>query len=375
VEFKNELTGLLRQKSFDALIHLSSIRVINGQASFLNQHEVKVRPLNAPDIIIQAKRIVISTGTVPFIPVIPGLEQSARIYTSTSLLNEKVLPEKLVIIGGGFISLEFASMYTQYGAKVTILDLSPVFLPQEDADMAREVKKVLIQKGVEIINGAVVKEIKSGLETDQIFFEVEGQAFSLEANAILIATGRKAYTDDLNLSAARVFIDKKGFVAVNEFLQTNISHIWAMGDINGGPQFTYISLDDFRIMKDQLQGTPERKVTDRENVAFCVFVTPPFAHVGLREKEAIAKGLPIKIVKIPAGRMPRAQILQQTDGVLKAIIHEKTDQILGFTLFCAESQEMINTVRLAMNAGYTYSRLKDEIFTHPSMTEAFNYFD
>jgi pyruvate/2-oxoglutarate dehydrogenase complex dihydrolipoamide dehydrogenase (E3) component len=208
-----------------------------------------------------------------------------------------------------------------------------------------------------------------------VVFEQAGRQQSVQANAILVATGRKAYTDGLNLAAAGVVTDTKGFIPVNERLQTNQPHIWAIGDINGGPQFTYISLDDYRIIRDQLHGKGERKRTDRQNVPFCVFISPPLAHVGLREKEAIARGVPVKIFKIPPGIIPRTRILGETQGIIKAIIHRDSDQILGFTLLCVEAQEMINTVRMAMNAGMTFNQLKDQIYTHPSMTEAFNYFD
>ena len=375
VAAKDALTGFLRGKNYDALAGLASVRVVTGKASFLDANRVQVSRPDAPDVLIQARRICINTGTVPVIPGIPGLERSSRLYSSTTLMDEKVLPPTLVIIGGGFISLEYASMYAQYGARVTMLESAPAFLPREDQDVVAEVEKVLAQKGIELLTGAAVTRIEPGGETDRVVFERAGRQASVGAHAILAATGRQAYTEGLNLAAAGVLTDAKGFIPVNERLQTNQPHIWAVGDINGGPQFTYISLDDYRIIRDQWHGTGERQRTDRQNVPFCVFISPPFAHVGLREKEAVAAGLPVRIAKIPPGVVPRTRILGETQGMLKAIIHRETDQILGFTLFCAEAQEMINTVRMAMNAGMTFTQLKDQIYTHPSMTEAFNYFD
>ncbi len=375
IQYKDELTALLRKKNYDALDSLSSVQVLTGKASFLNAHEVKVSRPGSPDALIRSERICINTGTVPVVPAIPGIGQSERVYSSTTLMDEKVLPENLVIVGGGFISLEYASMYAGYGAKVTILESLPALLPREDQDIATEVTKVLAQKGIEILTGVTVRGIEPGREADMLLFERGAERHHLEADAILIATGRKAYTEGLDLKAAGIATDARGFIPVNEWLQTSQPHIWAVGDINGGPQFTYISLDDYRIVKDQLSGKGQRKTTDRENVPFCVFLSPPLAHVGLREKEAIANGLPVTIAKIPAAVVPRTRILGQTEGVLKAIIHAQTDQILGFTALCAEAQELINTVRLAMNAGMTFTELKDQIYTHPSMTEAFNYFD
>jgi probable pyridine nucleotide-disulfide oxidoreductase len=176
----------------------------------------------------------------------------------------------------------------------------------------------------------------------------------------------------LNLTAAGIKTDKRGFVSVNDRLETNVSGIWAIGDINGGLQFTYISLDDFRIIRDQLFGGDYTSVKERKAVASSVFVTPPLAHIGLREREAKEKGYVIKIAKIAASALPRARILNETRGILKSVIDAETNQILGCTLLCAEASEMINTIQVAMNAGLDYRIVRDTIFTHPSMTEAFN---
>jgi pyruvate/2-oxoglutarate dehydrogenase complex dihydrolipoamide dehydrogenase (E3) component len=225
---KDELTTFLRGKNYDALTSLSSVRVVTGKASFVGSRQVKVSQPAAPDVLIHAKRICINTGTVPVIPDIPGLELSSRVYSSTTLMDEKALPSTLVIIGGGFISLEYASMYAQFGARVTILESLPDILPREDQDIAAEVKKVLARKGIQVLTGAAVKRIEPGGETDLILFEQAGQQQSVRANAILVATGRKSYTDGLNLAAAGVVTDAKGFIPVNERLQTNQPHIWAL---------------------------------------------------------------------------------------------------------------------------------------------------
>jgi pyruvate/2-oxoglutarate dehydrogenase complex dihydrolipoamide dehydrogenase (E3) component len=194
----------------------------------------------------------------------------------------------------------------------------------------------------------------------------------LESNAVLLATGRKPNIESLNVTAAGIQLDKSGYVKVNQLLKTNREHIWAIGDVNGGPQFTYISLDDFRIIRDQLFGGNYISVSKRKQVAFSVFISPPLAHIGLREKEAIEKGYQIKVAKLPASAIPRARILNETNGLLKTVVDAKTNKILGCTLFCADSSEMINTVQLAVNADLDFQLLRDTIYTHPSMTEAFN---
>ncbi|HZI23746.1 MAG TPA: FAD-dependent oxidoreductase, partial [Chryseolinea sp.] len=176
----------------------------------------------------------------------------------------------------------------------------------------------------------------------------------------------------LNLEAAGIKTDVRGFVEVNDLLQTNVRNVWAIGDVNGGPQFTYISLDDFRIIRDQLFDGDHYKISKRKLVASSVFITPTFSHIGLREKEAIEMGYKIKVAKLPASAIPRARILNNTSGLLKSIVDVETNKILGCTLLCVEASEMINTIQVAMNAGLTYQTIRDTIFTHPSMTEAFN---
>ncbi len=372
---KDELRALMGAKNHEFVAEFPTVKVLDGKASFVSPYEVKVTRPGASEVVIRAKRICINTGMVPSTPGIPGLERSARVYTSTTLMDQKVLPKKLVIVGGGFSSLEYASMYARFGARVTILESLQSFLAREDEDIAAEVKKVLTGKGIEVLTGVTVQGIEGGGEMDTVLFEREGERHQVEADAILLAIGRKPYTEGLNLAAAGITTDPRGLIPVNEKLQTSQPHIWALGDINGGPQFTYISLDDYRIMRSQWLEGGERKTTDRTNIPFCVFTSPPLAHVGLREREAVAQGLPVKIVKIPAGIVSRPLITRQTEGVLKAIVHAETDQILGFTLLCTEAQELINLVALAMDTGVTFRQLTDRIYTHPSMTEAFNYFD
>ncbi len=371
---KKELTALLREKNFKNLNELPSVTIITGHASFVSANEVSVITAGNEQISIQARRIFINTGSKPFIPDIPGINISKKVFTSASLMEQPVLAEKLVIIGGGFIGLEFAGMYAKFGAQVTILDRSDTFLPHEDEDIAAEIFKVLTAKNINIISKASVQEIAdTNRDTVNVRYKnKDSVVVNLEASAILIATGRRANVDGLNLSAAGIQTNSKGYVAVDELLKTHVSHIWAIGDVNGGPQFTYISLDDFRIIRDQLSGGPYTSVTKRKQVAFTVFITPPLAHIGLREKVAIEKGYTIKVAKLPAAAIPRARILNNTDGLLKTIVDAGTHKILGCTLFCVDAHEMINTVQTAMNAELEYQVVRDAIYTHPSMTEAFN---
>ena len=306
--------------------------------------------------------------------MIDGLSESKRIYTSTSLLEQSDLPRKLVIIGGGFIAIEFASMYARYGSDVTILNRSEEFLPDEDSDISEEIEKIFIKKNIKIRNGTSVYRIEAGKEFEKVAFIEKGIQNTAEADAILIATGKSADLDGLHIENAGLQLNEKGFIQVDKFLKTNIPHIWALGDINGGAQFTYISLDDARIIGDQIWGEGKRNTLDRNLVAHALFLTPVFAHVGLRERDAKKQGLNYLVKSIPAGIIPRTRILKETDGLLKMIIDSETDQILGCSLLCAEAHEIINLVRLAMLHRVSYTHLKNDIYTHPSMSESLNYF-
>ena len=374
VEVKNGLTSFLRQKNYDNLDKLPSVHIITGQARFISNREVGI-VLNETrqDVRVTADRIFINTGTVPFIPDIEGIATSRKVFTSTSLMDQSGLPDRLIIVGGGFIGLEFADMYAKFGSKVTILDSGKTFLSGEDGDIRDEIFKAMTAKNMDIVTGAGVESIRDSANGVTVRFKNgEGMSKDVEGSAVLIATGRKANLDGLEVDAAGLKVNAKGFLDVDDQLKTNVKDIWAVGDINGGPQFTYISLDDFRIIRDQLFGGAYTSTSKRKAVASSLFTTPPYAHIGLREKDAIAKGYRIKVARLPAAAVPRARILNNTQGLLKSVIDADTNKILGCSLFCAEASEMINTIQVAMNASLDYQVIRDTIFTHPSMNEAFN---
>ena len=372
---KNELTAFLRKMNFDNLENLPLAAIITGKATFISPHIVNVKLLgDNQEITITASNIFINTGSQPFVPAIEGIQSSKKVFTSTTLMEQPGLLQKLVIIGAGFIGLEFADMYARFGSEVTMLDSEDTFLPKEDKDMADEIFKVLTGKNINIINGASVQKITDTGNNGVLiqYKNKDGKRNELEASGVLVATGRKPVTEDLNLPASGIQTDKRGYIQVDEFLKTNIPNIWAIGDVNGGPQFTYISLDDFRIIRDQLFDGEYTSVTKRKLYASSVFITPQLAHIGLREKEAIEKGYNIKVARLSASAIPRARILNNTNGLLKSVIDADSNKILGCTLFCVDANEMINTIQMAMNAGLDYQVVRDSIYTHPSMTEALN---
>lgn len=371
VHQKDELTSLLRDKNFHMLDDQQEITVITGEATFLSDEKIKVKTTEE-QFEVTAEQFFINTGATPIVPPIDGLENTKFVYNSTTLQVLEQLPEKLIIIGGGYIGLEFASMYANFGSEVTIIDSNEGFLSNEDRDIAEEVKKVLQAKSIKIVQNSKVKSVKNQDAGVAITYKEGESVQELYGNAILLATGRKPNTENLGLENTSVEVNDRGAVVVDDALKTKAKNIWALGDVNGGPQFTYISLDDFRIVKDQLFGDGSYTKKERTNIPYSVFIDPILSHVGLNEKMAKEKDIEYKVLSMPAAGIPRARILEKTDGLLKALIDPKTNEILGCTLFCAESSEMINVVRVAMEAKLPFTFLRDTIFTHPTMSESLN---
>lgn len=371
MEKKRTLVEGLREKNYQKLDKNPNITVIDGTAKFLSSHEVLVKT-EKENIILEAEKIFINTGSVPIIPDTKGLKDNKYVYLSEDLLQLEELPKRLVIIGGGYIGVEFASIYANFGSKVSIIQHGRVFLPREDHEIAEAVKNNLEKSGIKLCLESEIKEVKELEGYAEIRIQEGENEALLYAEAVLVATGRRPNTKDLNLEAAGVEIDNRGGIITNSERTTTNPNIFAMGDVVGGLQFTYISLDDFRIVRSKIFGQGEYTLEKRGAVPYSVFLDPPFSRVGMSEKEAIEAGYEIKIAKLPAKAIPKAQVLENTDGLLKAIIDVKTERILGAHLFCEESHELINLVKLAMDGGLKYSILRDMIFTHPTMGEALN---
>ena len=370
---KNRLTSFLRNNNYERLSKCPNVTVYTGEGSFVSANIIKVA-LPEGDIELQGKEIFINTGSTPIIPAIDGIKESQKVYTSTTLLDLNVLPQHLIIVGGGYIGLEFASMYAEFGSKVTLLEGGNRFMPRNDQDIANSVKEVLEKKGIEIHLNARAQSIHDTNDGVTLTYSdvSDGTPYFVDGDAILIATGRKPMIEGLNLQAAGIGVDAHGAIVVNDQLRTTVPHVWAMGDVKGGPQFTYLSLDDFRIIRDQLFGDKKRDIGDRDPVPYAVFIDPPLAHIGLTEEEALKRGYSFKVSRLPATSVVRSRTLKQTDGMLKAIVNDHSGKIMGCTLFCAEAPEIINIVAMAMKTGQHYTFLRDFIFTHPSMSEGLN---
>lgn len=374
---RDSLVAKLRARNHAILAEVDAVTLVEGHARFLDSRQVEVRA-GADRLVIQAATIVVNTGSRPVGPPIEGAAKSRRVHDSTTLQHADPLPRRLVIVGGGYVGLEFAGMFAHFGSAVTLVDHHEELMPGEDRDVADAVQALLEEQSVEIVLGAEITAVLDDGRTDvsvTVAPSESGASFELAADAVLLATGRRPATDDLGLEAAGIEIDERGYIVVDELLRTSVPDLFAIGDVNGGPQFTYISLDDYRIILDQLTGTGSRTTIDRVAVPSTTFLTPPLARVGLNETRARELGRKALVGSkqvADIATMPRPKIVGETHGLIKVIVDDETDEILGATLFCVDAQEVINLIALAMRTGTTATQLQGGIWTHPSTTEALN---
>lgn len=369
-----QVREFMRTGNYDGLNGIDTVTVLTGRAVFTDPHTVAVTTRDGRSTV-RADTILINTGSEPVVPDIPGLRASRYAVTSTEMIESTRLPARLAIIGGGYLGLEFAAIYQQFGTHVTILEAAPRILAGEDDDVAEAAVTILAEEGIEFVTDARVLEVRDGDGEASVVYEKDGAQRLRRVDAVLPATGRSPATNGLGLELAGVRTAKNGAVEVDEYLRTSQPHIYALGDVNGGPQFTYISLDDSRIVLDQLIGRGVRSTADRVAIPRTLFMTPPLATIGMTERQARADGRRVKIARQAVAdiiAMPRAYAVEETRGLMKFVIDADTDRILGAALLSIDAQELINTVALAMRHGVTASDLRDSIYTHPSSTEAFN---
>lgn len=372
VNGKNEMTAQLRGKNYHMLADEKTVTVLDGKAHFIADHEIEVELPNGKKAQYKGDRIFINTGAVPVMLPIPGLKESKYILDSTQAMDEKKMPKNLTIIGAGYIGLEFASMFAKYGSKVTVLDHNKEFLVREDEDISNAVKKDMEDAGIKFELGADIEKITDEKTDAKITYQINGKRKTINADRILVATGRKPNTENLGLENTAIETTDRGAIKVDDFLRTTVDNVWAIGDVKGGLQFTYISLDDFRIIKDQLFGTGARMVSDRKVIPYSVFISPALSQVGLNEKQANKLEKEYKLFKLPVTAIPKAKVAKDNRGLFKALVDPETEKILGATLYGIESYELINMISLAMKAHLSYTVLRDQIYTHPTMSEAFN---
>lgn len=372
IEKKNELVRKLNLKNFGILEKNPNVDIYLGTASFISENEIEVSGERGEGIL-SSDKILINTGSISRTLNIAGINDSDNIIFSDAALELEKLPEKFLIIGAGYIGLEFASYFANFGSKVSIFQFDNNFLPREDKEDADMIKDVLSKKDITISLNTNVKKFTDINGTKvEVLYEKDGVEAKEIFDKILIAVGRKPNIDDLNLKNANVEINDRGEIVVDEYLKTTNPKIWAAGDVKGGAQFTYISLDDSRIILPQLlEEKSQRTINNRVVLATSTFIDPPFARVGLNEKEAEAKNIKFTKKYLLTSAIPKAHVLNETDGFSKILINEN-DEIIGATLFHYEAHEMINLISLAIQAKIKYQLLRDFIYTHPTFTESLN---
>jgi pyruvate/2-oxoglutarate dehydrogenase complex dihydrolipoamide dehydrogenase (E3) component len=345
----------------------SGMDFILGTARFIGPRTAEIETHDGDIRLLRGTDVVINTGTIPAIPDLAGITES-RAWTSETILKLERLPARLLILGGGYVGCEFASMYALFGSQVIMLQGGTQLLSREDPDVADEVAGILADQGVEVRLEARATAVRRNGDGEIVVILEDGS--QVVGDDLLVATGRNPVTADLGLPAADVEITDRGFIQVDDHLRTSADHVWAAGDVAGSPQFTHASWNDFRILKANLDHGDA--ATRGRIVPYAVFITPELARVGMTETQARAEGRRVAVAKIPVSAIPRAKTLHDTTGTWKAVVDADTDLILGAALLGHNAGEAISTLQMAMIGGLPYQQVRDAVLTHPTMGEGLN---
>ena len=349
----------------------SGAELIMGSGRFTAPKTIEVSLNGGGTRVLVGDKFFINVGTRAAIPDVSGLK-AAKPLTHIEALELDYLPQHLIVLGGGYVGLELAQAYRRFGSRVTVVERGPQLMGREDRDIAEEIQRILSGEGIEFVLAAEVIEVRgqSGEGVSLVVRTQLGEAI-VEGNDILVSVGRMPNTGGIGLELAHVEVDDRGYIRVNERLETSAPGVWAIGECAGSPQFTHISEDDFRIIRDNLAGG-KRSTRDRL-VPYCVFTDPPLAHVGLSEGEAQRQGVAARIGRLPTSAVLRAQAIGEKQGLMKVLVDANDDRILGFTMIGSEAGEVMAVVETAMLAGLPYTRLRDAVLTHPTMAEGLGF--
>ncbi len=345
--------------------------LIYGDARFASPTEIIVKTNDGPEVTLTGGKFFINTGGHNSVPPVPGLD-SVPFLDHAKMEELGAVPESLLILGGGYIALEFAQMFQRFGSRVTIVEKAGRLLAHEDEDVAQEMEQILREDGITVYTGAkTLSAAHSGSQMQLTIQTSEGEPKTLTGSQLLVATGRGPNTQTLGLDKAGVAMDDRGYIQTNEKLETNVPHIWALGDVKGGPAFTHISYDDFRILEANLLHSGSRSTQDRP-VPYTMFTDPQLGRVGMTEQQARDKGLNIKVAKIPMTEAARTIETDETRGFMKAIVDTDTKQILGCAMLCLDGGEIMAVVETAIMGKLPYTTLRDAVFAHPTLSESLN---
>lgn len=367
---KQSVVDTFRDAGLKGIEKTDGLELLLGEASFSGPHALEVRINDGSRRAIAAEKIFINTGGRSAKPALEGLD-TVPYLDSTSIMELDQLPKHLLVMGGGYIGLEFGQMFRRFGSQVTAIQRADHLLNQEDPDIADEVVKILREDGITVLLSAEVIRVERQSDGLGLTARTPEGEQNLAGSHLLVAVGRTPNTDRLNLRAAGVETDKRGFVKVNDRLETNVPGVYALGDVTGGPQFTHISYDDFRIIRTNLiEGGAA--TTRGRLVPYTVFMDPQLGRVGLTETEARARGLNIRIAKLPMANVARAIEMSETRGFMKAVVDADMNQILGCAVLGVEGGELMAMFEIAMMGKVPYTVLKEAIFAHPTMAESLN---
>ncbi len=340
------------------------LRLYREHARFVGPHQVRIG-----EEVIESERIFIDTGARPESPPVEGL-RGIDFLDNASIMRLTEVPEHLLVLGGGYIGMEFGQMFCRFGSRVTIVQRERQILPHEDADVAEALQHAVEAEGVHFVLGATASRVEKQQGGIALSVEVEGTTETVRGSHLLVATGRKPNTDDLGLQDAGVQTDERGFIRVNNRLETNVPGVWALGDVKGGPAFTHISFNDYQIVYANLiEG--KTVTTDNRPVPYAVFTDPQLGRVGMTEQEARATERRLKIGKIPMSWVARAIEKDETAGLMKIVVDAESDRILGAAILASEGGEIVHMLHAVMLAGAPYTLLKGAIYIHPTLAEGF----
>lgn len=369
-ERKRNIVDKFRNGVQSRIEKAANLELIFGDARFTGPKTIEVRPKDGVQLSLSAKYIFINAGTRASRPRLDGLE-SVPFLDNASIMELDTVPDHLLILGGGYIGLEFGQLFRRFGSRVTVIQSAGQLLTREDPDIAGEVAKILQQDGVEVLLKARAIHVRQVDRSIQLEVQQHGRSTTLGGSHLLVATGRTPNSDTLNLAAAGIKTNDRGFIEVNDRLETTTSAVYALGDIKGGPAFTHISYDDFRIIRGNLLEKKNASTTNRQ-VPYTVFIDPQLGRVGLTETEARAQKRNIRVAKLPMTSVARALEVDETRGFMKAIVDGETNQILGAAVLGIEGGEIMSALEIAMMGKLPYTALRDGTFAHPTLTESLN---
>jgi pyruvate/2-oxoglutarate dehydrogenase complex dihydrolipoamide dehydrogenase (E3) component len=357
-----------RGSSEKGLEDAANLTLIRGEAAFTGAHSVAIKLNDGGVRELTAEKIFINTGGRATVPGMDGLD-SVPYLDNESIMELETLPSHLIVLGGGYIALEFAQMFRRFGSRVTVIEKSGALAGHEDADVSEEIKKIFEEDGIEVLLNAEV----GGVSHDGGEIVVNAKGAEVRGTHLLLAVGRTPNTDRLDCAKAGVELDEHGYVKANARLETSADGVWAVGDVKGGPAFTHISYDDFRVLRDNLiqKAVKPHEITGRM-VPYTIFIDPELGRIGMTEAEARKAGKKIKVAKMPMSSVARAYESSETRGFLKAVVDAETDLILGAAVLGVDGGELAAAIQIAMMGGVTASELREGIWSHPVRAEALN---